>query len=204
MEPKRGRPLITPLLTRGRLLAITGLLLISIGLVDWWYERRKEQRYDPLILSLAQRYDVRPALIKGLIWRESRFDPKARGRVGEIGLMQIRSLTAQEWAQSVHPRRSFDGNLFEPAVNLEVGAWYLGKLLKRYARTDNPVPYALADYNAGRSNVLRWNKGAAETNSALFVSQITFPSTQEYIRAIVGRSDKYRALNPKTDFRDPK
>ena len=31
----------------------------------------------------------------------------------------------------------------------------LSKLLKRYHQTDNALPYALADYNAGRGNVLR-------------------------------------------------
>ena len=44
------------------------------------------------------------------------------------------------------------------------GTWYLRKLLRRYPRADDPVVYALADYNAGRTHVLRWNKGPAATN----------------------------------------
>ena len=66
------------------------------------------------------------------------------------------------------------------------GARYLGKLLKRYAHTDNPTVYALADYNAGRTHVLRWNKGAA-TNSAAFLAQIDYPGTQHYVRSILER-----------------
>ena len=62
-----------------------------------------------------------------------------------------------------------------PATNTLIGAWYLEKLLKRYAQTDNPIPYVLADYNAGRSNVLKWNQGRAATNSAAFLWQIDFP-----------------------------
>jgi hypothetical protein len=50
---------------------------------------------------------------------------------------------------------------------------------------------ALADYNAGRSNVLRWNKGAASTNSALFLQQMDFPGTREYIRSILKRKPRY-------------
>lgn len=167
-------------------------LLTAIGLIDWWYQKHKEQRFDRLILRLSQHYDVDPALVKAVVWRESKFNPKVRGRAGEIGLMQIRSLAAQEWAQAEIRRRSFEGNLFEPETNLRVGTWYLGKLLKRYARTDYPVPYALADYNAGRSNLLRWNKGPAQTNSAVFVSQIGFPGTKDYVRAVLERSAKYR------------
>ena len=179
-------------LFKRRLLWMLVALLAVSGLVDWWYERDKEHRYDSQILLASSRYGVDPALIKAVVWRESRFNARARGRVGETGLMQIRALTAQEWAQADGRKRPFEGNLFEPEVNLQVGTWYLGKLLRRYARTDNPVSYALADYNAGRNNVLRWIKGPAETNSARFVSQITFPSTQEYVRSILRRASKYQ------------
>ena len=54
--------------------------------------------------------------------------------------------------------------------------------MKRYQRTDDPIPYALADYNAGRANVLRWNGGTASTNSAAFtLRQIGFPGTGQYV-----------------------
>ena len=65
-------------------------------------------------------------------------------------------------------------------------------MLRRYAHTDEPVIFALADYNAGRSNVLRWNKGAASTNSTLFLKQMDFPGTREYIRSIIKRSERYK------------
>lgn len=177
-----------------RLWLVGGLfcVLTAIGLVDWWYQKHKEGRYDRMIVRVADRYGVDPALVKAVVWRESKFNPKVRGRAGEIGLMQIRSLAAQEWAQDELKRRTFDGNLFEPETNLQVGTWYLGKLLKRYARTDHSVPYALADYNAGRSNLLRWNKGRAQTNSALFVAQIGFPTTKEYVRTVLERFAKYQ------------
>jgi soluble lytic murein transglycosylase len=53
------------------------------------------------------------------------------------------------------------------------------------------VPYALADYNAGRGNVLKWMKGAATTNSEAFIEQIGFPSTRHYVRTVVERRKKY-------------
>jgi soluble lytic murein transglycosylase len=166
--------------------------LLAIGLVDRWYARHKERRFDSHIIRAAARHGVDPALVKAVVWRESKFDAKVRGRAGEVGLMQIGALAAKEWAQAEMRQPGFEGNLFDPGTNLQVGTWYLGKLLKRYARTDNPVAYALADYNAGRSNVLRWNKGAAETNSSIFLEQMTFPGTREYVRSIVERSVKYQ------------
>src|SRR6478609_714645 len=121
-------------------------LFLCIGLVDWWFTRQREKRYDPAIVRFARQYGVDPALVKAVVWRESRFNPKVRGQVGELGLMQIRPLTAQEWAQSQAKGRVFDGNLFEPITNLQIGSWYLAKLVRRYAHTDNPAAYALADY----------------------------------------------------------
>ena len=76
--------------------------LVAVGLVaflfQWAYRWQRERRYDPLILAASQRYGVDPALVKAVIWRESRFKAGARGRVGEIGLMQIREPAAYEWA----------------------------------------------------------------------------------------------------------
>jgi soluble lytic murein transglycosylase len=163
-------------------------------MVDLWFTRQREKRYDPAIIRVARQYGVDPALVKAVVWRESRFNPKVRGHVGELGLMQIRPMAAEEWAHARRKGSTFDGNLFEPNTNLEVGSWYLAKLIRRYAGTDNPAAYALADYNAGRSNVLRWNKGSAATNSTLFLEQITFPGTQEYVRAILQRRERYEYL----------
>jgi soluble lytic murein transglycosylase len=50
----------------------------------------------------------------------------------------------------------------------------------------------LADYNAGRANVLKWTKGAAATNSAAFVEQIGFPGTKDYVLSIQKRQERYR------------
>jgi soluble lytic murein transglycosylase len=54
------------------------------------------------------------------------------------------------------------------------------------------VPYALADYNAGRGNVLKWMKGAASTNSAAFLAAMDFPSTKHYIETVMERREHYR------------
>jgi len=59
-------------------------------------------------------------------------------------------------------------------------------------KTDNPCPYALADYNAGRGNVLKWNNGEAATNSAMFMTQIGFPSTSNYVASVTRRYEYYR------------
>ncbi len=172
--------------------AILFLIVIDLFVGGWWWYSKKDRRYDSLIINASRRYQMDPALIKAVIWKESGFNSTARGRAGEIGLMQIRSLAAQEWAESERIRFFVDASLIDPSTNTLAGSWYLGKLLKRYRHTDNPIPYALADYNAGRSHVIRWKTGAAETNNLEFIKNISFPSTRQYIRQVQERHRFYK------------
>jgi soluble lytic murein transglycosylase len=169
------------------------VLLIALGVICWlgWGYWR-ERRFDGFIVAAANRYQVDPALVKAVVWRESRFDPAARGRAGELGLMQIRADAAAEWAAAERIPAFDHRACLDPGTNTLAGAWYLKKLLLRYQGTDNPAAYALADYNAGRGNVLKWLNGPAATRSGVFVGQIGYPSTREYVRVILRRAEYYR------------
>jgi soluble lytic murein transglycosylase len=180
---------------RRRTLLLTTLLGLSVVAIFLWREERLEQQFEPQIRAAARRYEVDPLLIKAVIWRESRFNPQARGTSGEIGLMQIREIAAQEWADAERNRTFLHEHCFDPGTNTLAATCYLAKLLKRYTKTDDPVPYALADYNAGRGNVLKWNHDAAATNSVAFIAQIGFPGTQAYVESVQRRRAVYRFLN---------
>ena len=188
----RGRP-------RPKWLPIIVLILVVDAVGGWLYYRyRREHSQDAVIHAAAARYGVDAALVKAVVWRESRFDPEVRGKAGEIGLMQIREPAAREWAEAERIAGFQHENIRDPGSNTLAGAWYLAKLLRRYPQADDPVPYALADYNAGRGNVLRWNQGAAATNSQQFLAQMTFPGTRRYIETVAERRARYGDEFPPT------
>jgi soluble lytic murein transglycosylase len=169
------------------------VLLAALGIIGWWgWVYWREHRFDKVIAAAARRYQLEPALVKAIVWRESRFDPDARGRAGELGLMQVRAAAAGEWAAAEHLPSFEHEACLNPATNTLAGAWYLKRVLRHYGQTDNPLPYALAEYNAGRGNVLKWLDGRAATNSAAFVGQIGFPSTRAYVLAVTERYERYR------------
>ena len=168
------------------------LFIAGCALVFWRHRVHVEESQNFVIMAASKQYGVEPTLIKAIVWRESHFNDKARGRAGEIGLMQIREEAAQEWADAEHIQDFLHEHCLNPRTNTLVGTWYLRKLLKRYSATDNAVPYALADYNAGRRNVLKWINGEAATNSAVFIQQIQFPMTRQYVQAVIRREEKYR------------
>jgi soluble lytic murein transglycosylase len=175
------------------LLAAIGVLLLAA--VGWygWRQGRLEHSQDTFILAAAARYEIDPDLVRAVIWRESRFDPGARGKSGELGLMQLQELSAQEWADAERLAHFEHEHCLDPRTNTLAGTFYLRKLLRRYQGTDNPLPYALADYNAGRGNVIKWNTGPAATNSEAFLQQIGFPGTSNYVLAVMQRYEHYRA-----------
>jgi soluble lytic murein transglycosylase len=170
------------------------LLLVGGAAIYGWREERRERRFIPQIRAAAKRYGVDPLLVQAVAWRESRFNPEARGAKGEIGLMQIQEIAAQKWADSEHNLAFQHEHCFDPGTNTLAATFYLAKLLKRYPQTDNPAAFALADYNAGRGNVLKWNTGAAATNSETFIAQIGFPGTKSYVISVLRRYQLYRWL----------
>jgi soluble lytic murein transglycosylase len=151
--------------------------------------------YDSLILQVGRKYAVDPMLIKAVIWRESAFRPYKVGSHGERGLMQLMPIAAGEWARQEKRPTFVPEDLFSPRVNIEAGAWYLKKALDHYATKDDPVTFALAEYNAGKSRVDRWvddtNRGASATAGDLRDS-ISFPSTRQYVDAITDRYHFYQ------------
>ena len=189
---QRGKQLQLRGVKRIRLLIVL-LLFIAVPAGVWlgreeWFEHSQ----DAPIRAAAQRYGVEPALVKAIVWRESRFHPGVRGRAGELGLMQIREDAAFEWAYAEKDTNFVHELCLDPQTNVFAGTFYLAKLLRRYTKTDNPLPYALADYNAGRGNVLKWNNGEATTNSMAFMAQIGFPSTSNYVLSVTRRFEHYR------------
>ncbi len=177
------------------------LVVIGFFYLGWrWY---RGHRYDSLIAAAAKQSGLPPALVKAVIWKESRFNPDARGGTGELGLMQLREDAAQKWADARHLKNFEHAWVLDPETNTLAGCYYLSYVLRRYSQTDNPFAYALADYNAGRGNVLRWTGSnappAAKTNSRAFLSAITFPGTRSYVTEILARRSEYEGDFPPAD-----
>ena len=184
-------------MSRTWIIVLSILILGDIIVGFRWLSPKGDKVFDNAIRAAARRHQIDPALVKAVVWQESRFNPTAKGKAGELGLMQIRELAAAEWAEAENIKNFEHHQLLDPVLNTQAGSWYLAKLLKRYPQADDPLPYALADYNAGRTHVLRWNYGNAATNSSAFLKQISFPGTRDYIEKVVRRYRRYLDSDPR-------
>lgn len=146
------------------------------------------------IASAAARHGVDPLLVKAVIWQESRFRPDKQGAHGERGLMQVTEPAAQDWVQAEGIETFQPGDLMDPKTNIEVGTWYLGRALRHWSAQEDPLPFALGEYNAGRSRVKRWS-GGAQITAAELAKAMDIPSTRAYVAAVRKRYDYYRERN---------
>lgn len=90
------------------------------------------------IQACAQRYDVEPQLVLGVMQQESSFNHLAVGQAGERGLMQLTSTTARELEVSWN-------KAFDIETNVCAGAKYLADLVARYGDPE----IAAMHYNGG-------------------------------------------------------
>lgn len=160
-------------------------------------ESHQASLYDEWILEAARQWNVDPHLIKSVVWRESEFNPRKIGKARERGLMQVTPIAAQEYAAAIGLTRFREDNLADPRMGIMAGTWYLSRALARWEDRDNPVPFALAEYNAGRSRALRWatDPNGKKTTATEFIETISYPSTKAYVQTIMERYDQYRAEN---------
>jgi soluble lytic murein transglycosylase len=144
-----------------------------------WYERlRYPLAYDHIVVGHAANYDLDPALLAAVIYRESRFDAGARSSSGAIGLMQLLPDTAKGIALHTGGSRFRVADLYDPEINVRYGAFYLRRLLTKYG--DERL--ALAAYNAGQANVDEWRAQG---------KGIVFTETREYVDSVMKTRDIY-------------
>lgn len=161
-----------------------------------WMSPARFHQYDRLIRTVAAEHHLDPMLVKAVVWRESRFDPAKYGSHGERGLMQVSEKAANEWAHEDKIENFQVEGLFDPKTNLEAGSWYLHRALEHWEAQSDPIPFALAQYNAGASRVERWSGSGSGSASNVSVKQflqnIDFPGTRKYVDSIIERYQFYQ------------
>ncbi len=167
------------------------ILIVVVGLGVVVY--RHIHAYDKIIVRVGAAHQVETSLIRAVIWKESRFNARQVGKHGEIGLMQLTEGAAREWAAAVGQKKFVMRDLYNPEININAGTWYLKRAIKFWTAKKNPLPYALAEYNAGRSNTLRW--AAQDKNDPnIFWSSITYPTTRKYVRDVLRLHERKDAI----------
>lgn len=112
-------------------------------------------QWDDLIIEMANKYGMDPALIKAVMYQESGGDPNATSPAGAMGLMQLMPGTAAGVASELG-WSSYDP--YNAEQSIEMGTYYLANLISTYDLEADTLEgtYAngLAAYNWGIGNYL--------------------------------------------------
>jgi soluble lytic murein transglycosylase-like protein len=111
-----------------------------------WKRIRRVQRF---VRNSARHHGLSASLINGMIWVETKFRARARGRRGPRGLLQIMPRTARAMARRL--RRKYMP--YSADFSIAAGTEYLMLMFERF---DRDLQLALAAYNAGPAVVHRW------------------------------------------------
>ena len=146
--------------------------------------------YWPEIRRYAAEHQLDPYMIAALIAQESTFTADVRSAANAYGLMQIVPATGRHYASALHLKRFSIAMLTKADTNLKMGTAYFADLVKQFGGTH----YALASYNAGESRVVRWIAERPGVERDVFIDDIPFPETQNYVKKILGTAEDYRRL----------
>ncbi|GEM_PF-891557 len=139
------------------------------------------QAYRSLLFQNSRRYGVPFAFAWSIMRTESHFRKRATSWVGARGLMQIMPSTGRKIARRIGMRPFHSGMLYTPKVNVRMGCWYLGELLKKF---EGNVMLAAASYNAGPHRVAAWLTFQQDLDADEFVEEIPFRETRRYVKKV--------------------
>ena len=126
------------------------------------------RRFEKIVRSASDRYDVDPDLVWAVMKAESNFNPRAVSRKGARGLMQLMPATAHLLDVD---------DIYNPTENVNGGVRYLRSLLNRFSGNRR---LALAAYNAGAKAVEQYKNVPP------------FAETREYVRRVLDYYRLYR------------
>lgn len=175
------------------------ILLFCLGIAfAYWFinstylqKRIYPLKYKEEILRFSKQYQLDPHLVMGIIWVESKFEPEATSNKNARGLMQIIPNTGKWIAEQVGFSGYDDKVLYDPDINIEFGCWYFSYLLDVF---DGDIHLALASYNGGMGNVMKWLKDSRYSDDGKNLKDIPFNETRDYIERVMDAHKRYKAL----------
>ena len=147
-------------------------------------------KYEEAIRKYSRKNGLDPHLVMGLIHQESFYNPHTKSSAGAIGLMQLMPATGKELGSRVFHSFSV-GRLANPEVNIELGTMHFRYLVDFFG---GKIELAIASYNAGQGNVMKWRRAAPSKPMDEFLESIPFAETRNYVKRVTMLSAAYARM----------
>jgi soluble lytic murein transglycosylase len=145
--------------------------------------------YGRPILKAARTHGLPPQLILSLIRVESAFQVDAVSSSNARGLTQLLPSTAKSISVALGEPEPKEEDLFEPALNIRYGTWYLNELKQAFGNW----PLAIAAYNGGPFNIRSYLETRQGLPLDIFIETLPLPETIRYVQSVLESQFVYEA-----------
>ncbi len=121
-------------------------------------------------------------LIYAIMRQESAFNPRARSSADAFGLMQLLPEVAERLDREGKTGYRQADDLYEPKINIALGAAHLQELLNRHK---NKFILAVAAYNADERVIQKWMQHRYRGDALEFIEEIPYEETRAYVRLVM-------------------
>jgi soluble lytic murein transglycosylase len=150
------------------------------------------RKYLEIIQVAGDKFKVKPELILSIIRQESSFNPHARSPADAMGLMQIMPDVAKSQAKKVKRKAAHFEDLFDPEVNIPLGASLLSKLQTKYR---GQFVLTAAAYNASERAIRGWINTRLNDDPLEFIEDIPYEETRAYVKLVLRNFIFYSRLS---------
>ena len=150
------------------------------------------QPWSALVQNASDKFGVQRELIYAIMRQESSFNPLARSGADAFGLLQLIPEMAKRAEITAHLPIASHDELFEPEINIPLGAAFLHDLFLKW--DDHFIP-SVASYNASEKAVSRWLKSRYHGDVLTFIEDVPYEETRTYIKLVMRNYIFYKRLN---------
>jgi len=139
----------------------------------------------------SEEFQIDRALIFAVISAESNFNPKAKSKMGAVGLMQLLPSSARLVASQIFSKIELARKVWHPRINILLGSALLKDLLVHFR---GQTVLALAGYNAGVGAARSFYKRFKRLEADIFVEIMPYQATAQYVKKVLAMFSAYRAM----------
>jgi len=164
-----------------------------------WVELLYPAPFVDAFIKHALPRQVDPRFLLSIVRQESRYRPDVKSYAAARGMMQFISTTSDKIAAQLG-RADFDQDeLFDPSTAILFGSQYTANLFRLFPNQPEAVA---ASYNGGEDNMQRWMKRSRSSLADLYVPEIAFSQSKDYVYKVMANYRIYRIfydenLNPR-------
>jgi soluble lytic murein transglycosylase len=158
------------------------------------------QPWRSVIEAASTKSGVPSPLIYAIMRQESTFNPKARSPMDAYGLMQLLPSIAKVRASNAKLNYSRPTDLYNPEINVPLGASEIKALLKKYREQ---FIMAIAAYNANEKALKGWLKVRYRMDPLEFIEEVPYEETRGYLKLVLRNYIFYLRFQSAEPFKFP-